>query len=657
MVPIEVTRRAALGGVIAGMTTLTADRSTDAFHGLRVMPIVAGWVFHHGAFWRWCAGDGTALVDHNRAVASSRVPPSRGVWMRERSVRPAMVDNGPFATFDDVPALLSDTRLRYGQVFLGTPLRAGGHDYVVAPRDGAPLATAGQVGLYPIATVVRPEQFGVMATGRDELDGLQRILDFIPGRAELRISKPHYIQPNAVRQSLRVSSHSRILFDPGGRLENLPHRCLGYEMLLLHDVQDVTICGAFLDGRRDLNAATGGEWGNGIQVIGAVDAIRIIAPVTNNMWGDGIYVGEDPRTAKNPISVEIWSPRADNCRRQGMSITSAHRCVVHHPVWTNTHGTPPSAGVDIEPNADTCVLDDIRIISPRTRGNAGAGVTAYLGMLRRTSRPINVVITDHVSERDHCGALFARSGAAGSYVSGNIAYRRAHIDEPKISGIVIEDWDVRGAHLEIDAPTIRNPNAQRLTADRARTGITLFMPASGDGDTIGNVAILKPTITAWGDATQTERYIYIQNEKRHNAVDGVSIIDPVALSGAKYNWIEGRVRWVDSKKVSKKIHVDTGVDWPIDKWHFAGSYSNRGAPGIVTFALAGQDVPTGWPDIEILAEAPHPLRLRPAPADRIGTGRVGQSLLLESGGRLVLRRISANAWSVVSLSGHLGSEK
>lgn len=657
LVPDTVTRRAALGGAVAGMMTLAADRSTDPYHTLRAMPIVSGWVYNGSAFWRWRAGDGSGLVDGQRAVASLRVPASRGVWLRDPPQQPAPNSRVPYATFDDVTGLLADTRLSYGPVLPGTPLRAGGFDYVVAPREGAPLATSNGVGLYPVGDVVRPEQFGVMASGSDELDGLQRVLDFIPGRAELRISRVHRIRPHAARQSLRVASHSRIVFDPGGKIENLPHRALGYEMLLLHDVQDVTICGAFLDGRRDLNAASGGEWGNGIQIIGGVDAIRIVKPVTNNMWGDGIYVGEDPRTARNPLSVEIWEPHADNCRRQGMSITSAHRCVVHHPVWTNTHGTPPSAGLDIEPNADTCVLDDIRIISPRTSGNAGAGVTAYLGMLRRASRPINIVISDHVSDRDHCGALFARSGTGGSYVRGGLAYRRARIEQPGISGIVVEDWDVRGAHLNIDRPVIRDPNAKRLTADRARTGITLFVPAEGDADTIGNVVISEPSITTASGSGRMERYIYIQNEKHPNAVDRVSIVNPVALQGAAYNWIEGRVRWEDDNNMSTKAHADPAIDWPIDKWHFAGSYSNKGASGIVTFTLAGRDAVAGWPDVRITAEAAYPLRLRPDPLDRIGDAHPGQSLLLAPGGRLILRRTPPHGWGVASLSGRLIADR
>ncbi|WP_171009511.1 hypothetical protein [Sphingomonas sp. 2SG] len=509
------------------------------------------------------------------------------------------------------------------------------------------VRTVGGLGLYPANAIIRPEQFGVVVAGKDASHVLQAAFDYGGGRAPVHLSRVYHIQPESGRQSLRVPSNSKVIFEAGSKIENLPHRLTGYEMLLLHNVRNVEIIDAMLDGRRDLNVETTGEWGNGIQILGDVDDIRIISPVTNNMWGDGIYIGEDMATGANPRSVEVSDPRADNCRRQGMSITSAHRCIVRRPIWTNTNGTPPSAGLDIEPNLASCVLQDIQIIAPVTSGNAGAGISIYLGMLRSSSSPVNIAIKDHDSNGDNSGAQFARSGAAGSYVKGRIDYINPKIKNSHVTGIGVEDWDVRGARVFIMRPKIEYPNKGNLTADRARAGITLFLAAGGDAETIGNIKIVNPSIV--GDSNgRIERYIYIQNEKFPDSVANISIIDPIKLQGAKYSWIEGKVLWSDKYQLSVYNRTSVDDEWIIDKWHFFGHYSNNGANGIVKFRLSDEHIPLGWPDVTISAKGKFPIMICSSGRDVI-LGISDKCLQIDPGHEVVVRRIAPLKWRIISL--------
>ena len=57
--------------------------------------------------------------------------------------------------------------------------------------------------------------------------------------------------------------------------------------------------------------------------------------------GDGIYVDQCVR-------VHIRDVRADGNYRQGMSIIGAKHMLVERCNFSNTNGTAPSAGVDIE---------------------------------------------------------------------------------------------------------------------------------------------------------------------------------------------------------------------------------------------------------------------------------------------------------------------
>jgi hypothetical protein len=637
------TRRAALAGTVVGLASLVSIKvygRNDGRAAIKDARPSDSPLFKDDAIWIWHEAASVAEASGATVVRSGDPSAGPGAWVRYAMAGRAAV------SFGTVKALLADQTMDHARIPAGTRVQAGSTHYLVAPAGAYhAVRTTGGLGLYPAETVIRPEQFGIVDEG-DASRVLQAAFDFGGRRAPVHLSRVYHVHPGSGPKSLRVPSHSRLVFEAGSRIENLPHRLTGYEMLLLHNVRDVEIVDAMLDGRRDLNLETGGEWGNGIQILGDVDDIRIIAPVTNNMWGDGIYIGEDMATGANPRSVEVTDPRADNCRRQGMSITSAHRCIVRRPVWTNTHGTPPSAGLDIEPNLDSCVLQDIQIIAPETRGNAGAGIAVYLGVMRSGSSPVNISITDHVSDGDNGGGQFARTGTAGSYVKGHITYIDPVIRNSRASGIGVEDWDIRGASISIVRPSIEFPNRGDLTADRARAGITLFLAADGDAETIGNVNIMNPSII--GDpGGAIERYIYIQNEKTPDAVANIIVTDPVKLQGAKYSWIEGRVSWHDKDHVSQYVHVDADRERVIDKWHFSGYYTNRGANDVVSFRLSDEHVPVGWPDVTIAAEGNFPVRVCPSGRDRISNVS-GDCFQIQPGMQIVVRRVAPLRWQLVT---------
>lgn len=561
-----------------------------------------------------------------------------------------LASSTPIARFFSVAALLDDRRFTHDAATPGARLQAAGFDYEVAPTGASDhqIVTAGGLKLYVRSTPIRPEQFGVIGDGGDDLDGLQRVFDFAARRSPLHLSRVHRIRPVKGREALLVRSHTRIVFEPGARIENLPHDCSRYEMLKLHDVCDVEIVNAMLDGRRDLNKAIDGEWGNGIQILGAADNIRLRNPVTNNMWGDGIFIGQDLEHLKSPGSVEIWSPKADNCRRQGMSITGAQRCIVHSPRWTRTNGRLPQAGLDIEPDTETAVLGEIRIIDPVTIGNAGSGIVVFLGPLRRSTSPVSIEIIGHQSNDDGAGAQFMRPGWAGNYVSGSVRYLNPQVTKARTAGIIVEDWDARGPNILVQRPTITDPGAALGTSDRDRAGILIYNYLNNEATTLGNVTIINPSIVFTRTTTKLDRYFYVQNYKTPDAVEKVRIIDPVKLTGARYSRIDGQVEWSDRNAVASVDHANTVVPFPIVNWAFTGRYTNRGAPGIVTFALSERETPVGWPSVTVVARD-HPIRLDPGKHNTIVPGgRRGQMAEIPAGSQARLQRRSPTEWQIES---------
>lgn len=142
---------------------------------------------------------------------------------------------------------------------------------------------------------------------------------------------------------------------------------------------------------------TTGEQRHGVHIFGVSD-VRIsgIRSVANG--GDGFYIGGPRGKPSTDISlVDCYA--ADN-RRQGLSITNARRVDIIDCVFSDTNGTPPAAGIDLEPNMPIDYLDRISIIRARTSGNRGGGILLVVKFLDATSAPIDVTIFDHRSTEE-----------------------------------------------------------------------------------------------------------------------------------------------------------------------------------------------------------------------------------------------------------------
>lgn len=254
-------------------------------------------------------------------------------------------------------------------------------------------------------------------------------------------------------QGLTLRSGSRILFAPGASIRLLPHDSANYQMLRIWDVQHVEIVGANLDGANDLSSAQKDPLAHGygmdISIAGASD-VRLVNPVTNNCWGDGIYIAGSYDKSRAPYSenVTIIGHHADGCRRQGVSLISGRNIHFVDPVWEHISGTLPSAGLDAEPNSNDDVLDQIRIDNPTTV-RCKVGILVWLKEIAG-KRPVVVdIVVNHHTDIDSEQGSFSVSGLDTSKgaVTGRIAS-------------IAPDWTTRLAnpyvhrHYDNDGPRV-----------------------------------------------------------------------------------------------------------------------------------------------------------------------------------------------------------
>ncbi len=101
--------------------------------------------------------------------------------------------------------------------------------------------------------------------------------------------------------------------------------------------------------------------------------ITIMGLTLKDSGGDGIYIDNsgESKFDRNIYIKDCWS---DNNYRQGISIISADGLLIEDCAFTNTWGTRPESGVDIEPESSYHVVRNIVFRNCSFRGNNGAQI-------------------------------------------------------------------------------------------------------------------------------------------------------------------------------------------------------------------------------------------------------------------------------------------
>ncbi|WP_160716094.1 right-handed parallel beta-helix repeat-containing protein [Chitinophaga solisilvae] len=202
-------------------------------------------------------------------------------------------------------------------------------------------------------------------------------------------------------RGLTLRSNTSVRFQPNSKLLLLPNSKENYEVLRLHQVKQVKVYNPVITGDRKAHQGSGGQWGMGISVRGSQD-VTIVSPVVSDCWGDGIYIGDI--SGKCSSNIIVNDAMLDFNRRNGISVTCVNGLQLNRPVISNTSGTNPKSGIDIEPNSNTDVIDNISINSPVTFNNGSAGIVVSLGKLTGKSlKDVNITVRNHIDDGSFIG--------------------------------------------------------------------------------------------------------------------------------------------------------------------------------------------------------------------------------------------------------------
>jgi len=194
-------------------------------------------------------------------------------------------------------------------------------------------------------------------------------------------------------------SNSTIHFNKKSVIIMKPNSLENYAIIMISNVHNVILESPVIIGERNQHKGSKGEWGMGIQITASKN-IRINSPKISNCWGDGIYIGGDE--ANTCENIKILNTKIDSCRRNGISITDGKNIQIISPLISNTQGTSPMSGIDIEPNNKDATIENITISNPTTLNNKQAGIAIVLIALpSEKSKNVSIKIANHIDKQSN----------------------------------------------------------------------------------------------------------------------------------------------------------------------------------------------------------------------------------------------------------------
>lgn len=207
-----------------------------------------------------------------------------------------------------------------------------------------------------------PEMYGAVGDGIH--DDSTAIADAIAENKVLYFSPKTYL----ISSETKLTLNNITLLGNGATLKMKANNKTGYSMFLITG-DNVCITNFTLIGDKNEHTGTTGEEGNCLDISGS--NILVQNCTLSFGWGDGAEI------YNNANNVRFINVLFDNNRRNGCSIVSGTNCFFEGCTFSNTSGTIPQAGVDIESYPEDTTIDNIHFNNCKFINNKAANFENY----------------------------------------------------------------------------------------------------------------------------------------------------------------------------------------------------------------------------------------------------------------------------------------
>lgn len=367
--------------------------------------------------------------------------------------------------------------------------------------------------------------FGNAGFGGDDTNVIQNALNTTAANGQaLRIPAGSY---NI--NSIFFPNNSQLVLDAGVTITANPGYGPLTKMLNIKS-QNVTIAGAgaasviFKMRKSEYvaeHATDGSEWRHCLDIEGASN-INISGISCNQSGGDGLYIAGGQNIT---ISDSIF----DQNFRQGLSLISGQHIFVYRCYFTNTEGTNPQSGIDIEPNDPSGAAADVHIEDSFTTGNAGAGVMLSFWKLDGTSQAVDVTVLRHHSSSNGQSGYDATNNDVSSNAQGKAVVQDCFSQNDGDYGVFAHWYQANGPALIFQNLSITNPHQKGPDPtynDRAAVGLNRGSDQANMP--MGNIQFLGVNISV--SDGKVDRYFNFE-DKSKKAFEKL-VFSPGNLSGA-----------------------------------------------------------------------------------------------------------------------------
>lgn len=264
------------------------------------------------------------------------------------------------------------------------------------------------------------------------------------------------------------------------------------------------------------------EWRMTLAIRGSKN-VNVSGLTLEDSGGDGIYVNGSKERSYSE-NVHLRDIVCNNHYRQGISIISAENLKVDNCEFSNTWGTPPCAGVDIEPDKSEQRIKNVVFSGCKFIDNAGDGIEIFLAHTTNESQDVTMRFDNcYISSKHGTGIRVSKIRDDGP--GGSIEFENCTVESTVGFGIKVQEKSAKGARV-----IFTNCNVINAASDRQFGGewspISLSLPQTNIVQSMGGIDFINCFVEDNRDRPAVEFTQQNSDFSLHDITGTITVLNP-----------------------------------------------------------------------------------------------------------------------------------